>query len=164
MKYLIAIIIVTALTGCGTAPKGAFKIEDGGVLKNNESVIAICRPSAMVASAISPDVLINGEVVAELGSGGVLEVVKKVGKFNLQFKSTTFGKPEGFGINSELSEGASKYFLMAPNLESLVALPIAGYFASSVSVRWQVAEASRSTFEARCAGNKRIRLRSVTDF
>ncbi len=166
MKNLIVIslAVMAIMSGCATGPKGAYKIDDNSSLSKDQSIIAICRPSAMVASAISPDVLINGEVVAELGSGGVLEIINKTGKFKLQFKSTTFGNTEGFGINSELQEGATRYFFMAPNLESFVALPIAGYFASSVSVRWQVAEASRNVFESRCAGLKKIRLKSVSNF
>jgi hypothetical protein len=149
------------LVGCSTAPKGVYEIDNSGAIKNDEGVIAVCRPSGFVASGISPDVLINGEIVAELGSGGALEILSKTGKLNLQFKSATFPKPNTFGISFKLDDGATKYFLMAPNLDSLLALPISGFVVSGVRVRWQVAEASRAIFEEKCSGIKRLRLKSA---
>ena len=163
-KITLLSVLILALQGCSTAPKGAFKLDTNTVLTDKDTLIVICRPSAALASGVAPDVWFNNEVAAELGSGSILEIVSQQGKHRIDFKSTTFRNSEGFGVDTTTENGKVKYFLMGPNLENFFALPIAGVFYSSISVRWQVAEANKTIVDKSCAGMTKTRIRSLNYF
>jgi hypothetical protein len=163
-KIIFLSFLILVLQGCSTAPKGAFKLDTSTVLSDKDTLIVICRPSAVLASGVAPDVWINNEIAAELGSGSILEIVSQQGKKRIDFKSTTFRNAEGFGVDTTTENGKVKYFLMAPNLENFFALPIAGVFYSSISVKWQVAEANKSIVDKSCSGLNKTRIRSLNYF
>jgi hypothetical protein len=48
---------------------------------------------------------------------------------------------------------------MAPNLNSLVVLPIAGWISSGISLTWQVAEANETVVNQQCGNYEKLRVR-----
>ena len=64
-----------------------------------------------------------------------------------------------FGIDTTLNAGQKRYLVMAPNLNSFVVLPIAGFVASGMSLTWQVAEADSNVVRQQCGSFKPLRIR-----
>jgi hypothetical protein len=162
-KYII-IFLATILAGCASVPRGNAVIDNSNSMRDDEGVIVICRPSAIVASAIAPDVFINNTLFADVSSGSLVEIAHKAGRASVVFKHTTFDDPiyngkNSFGIDTTVTAGQKKYLVMAPNLNSLVVLPIAGWISSGISLTWQVAEANESIVNQQCGSYEKLRVR-----
>ena len=162
-RYVI-LFLTTILVGCASVPRGNAVIDNSSSMRDDEGVIVICRPSAIVAAAIAPDVFINNTLFADVSSGSLVEIVHKAGKASVVFKHTTFNDPiyngkNSFGIDTIVSAGQKKYLVMAPNLNSLVVLPIAGWISSGISLTWQVAEANETVVNQQCGNYEKLRVR-----
>ncbi len=161
---LFVLASVAVLAGCASAPRGNAVVDNSNTLRDNEGVVVICRPSALVASAIAPDVLFNNSLAADVSNGSLVEVVQPAGKVSVIFRHVTFndraykGK-NSFGIDTTVNPGQKRYLVMAPNLNSFVVLPIAGWIASGLSLTWQVAEADESVVRQQCGSYKALRVR-----
>lgn len=164
MRSAIVAVTFVILAGCASTPRGNAVVDTSNTLRENEGVVVICRPSAMVASAISPDVFLNNALVADVSSGSLVEIVQAAGKVSVVFRHVTFEDPaykgrNSFGIETTVSAGQKRYLVMAPNLDSLVVLPIAGWIASGMSMTWQVAEANEGIVRQQCGSLKPLRVR-----
>jgi hypothetical protein len=152
------------LTGCASAPRGNAVIDNSNSLRETEGVVVICRPSVLVASGVAPDVLINNILAADISNGSLVEIVQPAGKLSIVFRHSTFNDPmykgkNSFGIDTTLIAGQKRYLVMAPNLNSFVVLPIAGFVASGMSLTWQVAEADSNVVRQQCGSFKPLRIR-----
>ncbi|TRV26115.1 MAG: DUF2846 domain-containing protein [Microcystis wesenbergii Mw_MB_S_20031200_S109D] len=165
MRTTLFVLVATSiLAGCASTPRGNAIADNSNTLRENEGVVVICRPSALVASAIAPDVLLNNALAADVSNGSLVEIVQPAGKVNVIFRHSTFNDPaykgrNSFGIDTTVNSGQKRYLVMAPNLNSFVVLPIAGWIASGMSLTWQVAEADESVVRQQCGSYKPLRVR-----
>jgi hypothetical protein len=158
--YLPVLIATLLLVGCSSAPKGTSFIDTTKELKPQEGLIKICRPSTIVMAAQSPEVFINGYLVADIVNDSVIEIpmVGRGLQVHVEFRPPG---PKKFGINVRLNPQEEKYILMGTNVSALLPIPLPTAFIGVMSYRWEAANVDEAVFKEKCADLKTTRIRSL---
>lgn len=162
MKTHLSLFLLTVLlAGCSSAPKGSGFVDTKKELKPQEGLIKICRPSEFIMSAQSPEVFINGELMADIVNGSILEMPTLVRSSQTRVEFRPPG-PNKFGLRIRLNPQEEKFILMGANLSSVLPIPLPTAFIGVMSYRWEAVSVEERVFNEKCADLKSTRIRSIS--
>jgi hypothetical protein len=161
VRYALALLATTFIVGCST-PIPAGRYVEASVdkpLGGTEALLAICYPDSADGIA-APDVSINGEPVAKIFKGSLLEIVLEQGSGRLAIASPGWERSLESSFSS-VSGARLNIVFEAVRLSGYV-IPTPWLVMAGQRMSYGFRSATDTEISAKCPDAKRMRVR-VTD-
>jgi hypothetical protein len=143
------------LAGCATQIKNtSFTPVASNYSDPSLSKISICRPKTFMFMALSPDMYINNELVAEISNGSRVDLSLPPGTYDVVFRHSTMKGDNGIGQRVTLRANERANVVFGAKLNQLLAVPVVSY----VGYEWNSAQLSSDQFNMICAGIEPIHV------
>jgi hypothetical protein len=149
---------VFVLSGCTTSPLGTYTETLTNALKDDQSVIHICREKNVFYGLLKIDLLLDEQPVAGISQGSNIQLVIKSGPTRLILSSPEYRQPRFLTLPMTLSSRQERYFFLGVNLDKVTVMPTPLIIFGQRSDRWNLREVSPDEYLKVCDGVRPIRL------